>query len=598
MTQAAHRARQLFDLGVLSLGIPVDGQDPVNDRAQAARAFTRASQWDPAMADAWLGRMACGESTDEVIAALYLHRDAIGREQRRLRLPQRILAGRWDTTIGIDYPLADALEATAAYAATLVRGSDPAGADDVLSQVADNIPIIDLVRGVLQFATGRWNHVLTTLSPAAAWPDPVLGCAAQFMTGTACVQLGMFDEGMRQLSDVLSGPVPALATQALFTTGMALREQGQETEALSRFQQVYARDPGFGPATDALRSPAYRLVITSATDIDARIDPWTPDPPAATEADGEPAASHAGTDDDLVDRAQRRLDTQIGLDEVKLQVAKLRSAATMARLRSDRGLSTAARSLHLAFTGPPGTGKTTVARIVAAMYCGLGFIKSDKVVEVGRGDLVGQHLGSTAIKTSEVIDSALDGALFIDEAYTLIQEGLSGGDAFGREAVDTLLARMENDRDRLVVIIAGYDDEIDRFLGANDGLASRFSRRIRFASYSPTELADIGSHIAAGRDSALTTDALVELERACAALCSEIRPTASGLRRGIDIVGNGRFIRNVIETAEEEREFRLSDRDDLGTLTHEDLMCIDAADIRAALAQLTGQSRTPEFSYE
>ncbi|QHN32201.1 type VII secretion AAA-ATPase EccA [Gordonia amarae] len=591
MTQAAHRARQLFDLGILSLGIPVDGQEPVNDREQAARAFTRASQWDPAMADAWLGRMACGESTDEVIAALYHHRDAIGREQRRLRLPHRILAGRWDTTVGIDYPLTDATDATAAYATTLVRGSDPAGADDVLSAVTGDVPVVDLIRGVLQFATGRWNHVLTALTPATGWPDQVLGCAAQFMTGTACVQLGMFDEGTRQLAGVVSGPVPALATQALFTTGMALREQGQEAAAVSHFQQVYARDPGFGPAAEAMRSPAYRLVITSAAQIDARTDPWTPDLLAEDSKLSSAAMENgSGTDTELVDDAQRRLDAQIGLDEVKLQVAKLRSAATMARLRSDKGLSTASRSLHLAFTGPPGTGKTTVARIVATMYRGLGFIKSDKVVEVSRGDLVGQHLGSTAIKTSEVIDSALDGVLFIDEAYTLIQEGLSGGDAFGKEAVDTLLARMENDRDRLVVIIAGYDDEIDRFLAANDGLASRFSRRIRFASYSPTELADIGSHIAAGRDSTLTTEALVELERACAALCSDVRPTVSGPRRGIDIAGNGRFIRNVIESAEEEREFRLSGRDDLGTLTHDDLMCIDAADIRAALTQLTGKA--------
>ena len=102
-------------------------------------------------------------------------------------------------------------------------------------------------------------------------------------------------------------------------------------------------------------------------------------------------------------------------------------------------------------------------------------------------------------------------------------------------------------------------------------------------------MADIGAHIAAGRDSTLTTDALVDLERACAALCADARPTPSGLRRGIDIAGNGRFIRNVIESAEEKREFRLSGRDDLGTLTHDDLMRIDAADIRAALAQLTGK---------
>ena len=156
---------------------------------------------------------------------------------------------------------------------------------------------------------------------------------------------------------------------------------------------------------------------------------------------------------------------------------------------------------------------------------------------------------------------------------------------------------MENDRDRLVVIIAGYDDEIDRFLGANDGLASRFSRRIRFASYSPPNWP---TSVRTSPPAAIQPSPPTPWWNSNGPVPpgSEIRPTASGLRRGIDIVGNGRFIRNVIETAEEEREFRLSDRDDLGTPTHEDLMCIDAADIRAALAQLTGQSRTPEFSYE
>ena len=169
------------------------------------------------------------------------------------------------------------------------------------------------------------------------------------------------------------------------------------------------------------------------------------------------------------------------MSEVKLQVAKLKSAAMLAKVRGDKGLNSASRSLHLAFTGPPGTGKTTIARVVAQTYCGLGLLRTPAIVEAKRHDFVGQHLGSTAIKTTALIDSAMDGVLFIDEAYTLIQTGLSGGDAFGREAVDTLLARMENDRDRLVVIIAGYDAEIDRFLASNEGLASRFSKRIRFS---------------------------------------------------------------------------------------------------------------------
>lgn len=156
--------------------------------------------------------------------------------------------------------------------------------------------------------------------------------------------------------------------------------------------------------------------------------------------------------------------------------------------------------------------------------------------------------------------------LFIDEAYTLIQEGLSGGDAFGKEAVDTLLARMENDRDRLVVIIAGYDDEIDRFLAANDGLASRFSRRIRFASYSPPSWptsAPISPPDAIPPSPPGPGGTRTRLCRPVFRCPADRIGTAPGYRHR----RNGRFIRNVIESAEEEREFRLSGRDDLGTLT-------------------------------
>src|SRR5262249_14977801 len=196
---------------------------------------------------------------------------------------------------------------------------------------------------------------------------------------------------------------------------------------------------------------------------------------------------------------------------------------------------------------------------------------------------------STAIKTSALIDSAMGGVLFIDEAYTLIQSGLSGGDAFGREAVDTLLARMENDRDRLVVIIAGYDLEIDRFLASNDGLASRFTKRIRFPSYTATELGDIAQLIARSRDSELTSAAHDELVAVCERLCGEEATDQHGnVRKCIDLAGNGRFVRNVVEAAEEELAYRLTEGQEAGlqNIDEEVLMRIELGDMKAALGNM------------
>ncbi len=181
-----------------------------------------------------------------------------------------------------------------------------------------------------------------------------------------------------------------------------------------------------------------------------------------------------------LDEALGLLDAMIGLEPVKRQVREIAAQLQVARMRQEQGLVTRPPTRHFVFTGPPGTGKTTVARVLGRIFAAAGLLARPEVVEAQRADLVGEHLGATALKTNKIVDSALGGVLFVDEAYALSNPGYSGGDAFGAEAVQTLLKRAEDDRDRLVVVFAGYEADMDRFLASNPGLASRFDVRVGF----------------------------------------------------------------------------------------------------------------------
>jgi SpoVK/Ycf46/Vps4 family AAA+-type ATPase len=278
-----------------------------------------------------------------------------------------------------------------------------------------------------------------------------------------------------------------------------------------------------------------------------------------------------------LESALAELDALIGLEPVKRQVHEIAAQLRVARLRDRQGLASQAPARHFVFTGPPGTGKTTVARILGRIFAALGLLVRPSVVEAHRADLVGEHLGATAIKTNKLVDSALGAVLFVDEAYSLYNEGYSGGDAFGSEATATLLKRAEDDRDRLVIVLAGYTADMDRFLRSNPGLASRFGVRIGFPSYTPRELSAIAEMIARRAGDTFDPVAMPVLDQIFGRACADGR---------IDELGNGRFARSLYERACASRDVRVSDLGEDASAA--DLTTVAAADLLAAYREISG----------
>ncbi|HEY7721891.1 MAG TPA: AAA family ATPase [Pedococcus sp.] len=246
-----------------------------------------------------------------------------------------------------------------------------------------------------------------------------------------------------------------------------------------------------------------------------------------------------------VDELLAELDALIGLRRVKREIHRQVAVLRVEKLRVDAGLRSPTMTRHLVFTGNPGTGKTTVARLVSGIYRALGLLSRGHLVEVDRSELVAGYLGQTATKTADVVASAAGGVLFIDEAYSLAGGGGSHGDQYGQEAVDTLVKEMEDRRDDLVVIVAGYPAPMEAFIAANPGLASRFRTTIEFEDYTDDELVAILAHLAEGADYELLPEAV-----------ERFREVLGRTPRGGGF-GNGRFARNALEAAIGHHAWRL-----------------------------------------
>ena len=297
----------------------------------------------------------------------------------------------------------------------------------------------------------------------------------------------------------------------------------------------------------------------------------TPPAPAATTATTATTAAAPPTASDPpplrpVAELLAELDALIGLDNVKAEVRRLTSLLQVQQLRAERGLPVIDTSHHLVFTGNPGTGKTTVARLLSQVFHSVGVVSKGHLVETDRSHLVAGYVGQTALKTQQALESALGGMLLIDEAYALAR---GGEDDFGRQAIDTLVQFMEDHRDDLAIVAAGYPEEMADLIDANPGLKSRFTRTVNFPDYTDDELLRIFQLLGDRNRYSLSDDALARLRHLIA-----VEPRTRGF-------GNARFVRNLFETAIAHQATRLAPLTDpsdeqLTTLTADDIAPVDA----------------------
>ncbi|MFD3945094.1 AAA family ATPase [Streptomyces sp. NPDC058579] len=535
----------------------------------AADAFSTAIDHNPLAADAWLGLHATGTSQGQAIEAMHDQARSFGALRTKLqrRLLSRFRIGRYVT-----FRLETSRDLWLARAAKYLDDGLLDAAWNMLAHAVLDCDETRFVCARYALLAKRWPLLL---SFAEGIRDPHLRDESQLYVAAGLIAQGVCHEALNVLD-----PLPqALANDAGFLgelaylRGRAYEELGRAEEALKQFQTAFRYSPGLADVAQRANAVVPRTERVPAGDGGG----------GSAQAAGRSSSARDGalTEEEraaLLEEAMAELEAMIGLAPVKRQVRALSAQLRMAVVRRGQGLATSPAPLHLVFAGPPGTGKTSVARVVGKIFAGLGLLDRGHVVETQRVDLVGQHLGETGIKTSRTIDEALDGVLFIDEAYGLSNTGYSGGDAFGKEALQVLLKRAEDDRHRLIVVLAGYPDEMAALLSSNPGLASRFNTRVDFPSYSADELVLIAKSFLDGQGDVLTEDAEVALRTSCELAVS---------RDLVDPLGNGRFARELARKASAVRDLRVYDlHGSAGTPSPEEVTTLLMADITTAYREL------------
>ncbi len=615
----------LMDIGTQGAGAPADlawlrGLDAYTMGAypQAEEEFRAAVRLDPGMADGWLGLHALRIDTTTALLRMYRHRDRFGEQRARHRrtLNSWYWLGWWVQPV-----LESPRDLLLAHASHWLDGRHVPELDRALAGLppVDADPQVRFLHACRSYLVKDWEQLVRCTEQLV--DDPILGIEAGLFGGMARVRLEMFGQAEPLLSAALMRcrSEQPQRKELRYWLARAHEGTGRSAAALPLYRAVHRVDPAFMDTSARLAAlvegdgfeESADLAAVSLTGfgagagaqpegdtplgtdlVDGREswpvgeagllgdDPGSgpPVPPGGarrTRTRKPPPFPAGPSDPALLAEALAQLERMVGLEPVKRQVKALSAQLNMARLRAEQGLPVQPPKRHFVFSGPSGTGKTTVARILGRVFYALGLLGGDHLVEAQRSDLVGEFLGQTAVKANELIDSALGGVLFVDEAYSLANSGYSKGDAYGDEALQVLLKRAEDNRDHLVVILAGYPEGMDRLLATNPGLSSRFTTRVDFPSYRPLELTAIGSVLAAENDDVWDEEAVDELRSISGHVVDQ---------GWIDELGNGRFLRTLYEKSCAYRDLRLSGYQ--GELTREDLSTLRLADLMQAYGEV------------
>ena len=590
------------------------------DPSSAAARFREATEIDPSMADAWLGRIAAGDESLSTVQQLYEYGSRLHRETNRIgaRLSAPIKAGPY-----LSISVTESSHAGLALASALIddRQYEKAEAlleDSALLDTWENHQWKQYIEAYLMFATQRWPDVIS-VAAAVLPPQAIIMSAVTAATCTlaahAAAHLGQGRVALEwtdrvELRSGYGGPTesrrqqhetsvtavdpndfPLIAADLAYVRGMAHRQLGDEAKAQVWLSKATINGALIESAKQALADPKLQLVVTDEDAIKTRTDKWD----VATELSEQQRAEEGNKErrSELLQEGRALLDNQVGLTEVKRAVAELEDQIEVRALRLAAGLPVANQTNHMLLVGPPGTGKTTTAEALGKIYAGLGIVRHPEIVEVKRADFCGEHIGASGPKTNELINRSLGRILFMDEFYSLVERHQDGRpDMIGMEAVNQLLVALEVHRFDFCFIGAGYEKEVDEFLTVNPGLAGRFNRKLRFESYTPSELVEIAIRYGKPRATVLEPAAAEALKTASATLRAFRAPDGT---HGVDVMQNGRFARNVVERAERLRDSRVAaqHRIDKGSVTVEDLQTLRTPDMVAAVKDACAEKHVP-----